>query len=63
MVVLFLFALQFVEFFHLFGCQEIVDAAKMFTHAAMAELIDFCHQSVKEVAVVAHADECSVKIA
>ena len=43
--------------------EELVDAAQVLAHSAAAELIDFRHQSVKEITVVAHHDERAVKVA
>ena len=39
----------------------VVDAAEIFPHASAAELIDALHQSVEEVAVVAHDDHRAVE--
>ena len=41
---------------------EFVDAAKMLRHLLIAELVDLCHQSVKEVTVVRNDDQGAVEI-
>lgn len=51
-----LFAFQFLKFLHLLCCKELIYSAQMLTDLAMAELIDLCHQPVKEITVVAHTD-------
>ena len=42
--------------------QEFVDAAKVLAHFAAAELIDFRHEAVEEITIVAHDNERTVKI-
>ena len=34
----------------------------MFAYAAMAKLVDLAHQTIEEIAVVAHHDERSVEV-
>ena len=57
-----LFLLQFLQTFHLLGFEELVDAAQMLAHAAVAELIHLRHETVEEVAVVAYHDERAVEV-
>ena len=46
------FTFQFTKTFHLFCFQEFIDAAKMFFHTLVTELIYFRNQPVQEVTVV-----------
>ena len=47
-----LFLFQFLQRIHFFLFEELVDAAKMFRHLLITELIHLGHQSVEEVTVV-----------
>ena len=53
---------EFLKVFHLLGLKELIDAAQVFAHSAMPELIHFAYQSVEEVTVVANHDERAVEV-
>ena len=57
-----LFLFQFLQRIHFLLFEEFVDAAKMLRHLLIAELVDLCHQSVKEVTVVRNDDQGAVEI-
>ena len=57
-----LFLFQFLQRIHLLLFEEFVDAAKMLRHLLIAEFVDLCHQSVKEVTVVRNDDQGAVEI-
>ena len=54
--------LEFLQVLHSLGLEELVDAAEVLTHAAMAKLVDLADQPVEEVTVVAHHDKGAVEI-
>ena len=53
-------ALQLLEVLHLLGFEELVHAAQVLAHLLVAKLVDLGHQTIEEVAVVAHEDERAV---
>ena len=41
--------------------QPVIDTAQMFPHGATAKLIDFAHDTIEEISVMAHQYHCAVK--
>ena len=53
--------MELVERLELFLFEEIVDAAEVLADLSSAKLVDFLHEAVKEVAVVAHHNDRAVE--
>ena len=56
------FTLKFTQLLHLLCRKELIYTTQVFTHLAVAELIDLGHKPVEEVTVVAHTNERTVVI-
>ena len=53
--------MQGIEGVDVFFLEEIVDASNVFTDFSATEFVDFCHQAIQELAVMADDDDRAVK--
>ena len=53
--------MELVERFELFLLEEIIDAAEVLADLPSAKLVDFLHEAVEEVAVVAYHNDRAVE--